>query len=55
MNLCREIGSEIHWDRKNRVVEISTKGIENLLCASALLRIEPHSNPDDRRAFGAHR
>lgn len=28
VNLCKEIGSEVHWDKENRVIEISTKELK---------------------------
>lgn len=29
VNLCREIGSEIHWDKKEKVIEIITKELKS--------------------------
>ena len=30
VDLCREIGSEVHWDRKEGVIEIVTKELKSL-------------------------
>ena len=32
IELCQEIGSEVHWDRKEGVIEIVTKELKEPMC-----------------------